>query len=379
MSEGNAGVFMSRLPAKASHALLARFVALMFVLAARPGWAQAQDTSLPAYTALRCESACGKWTRAKLIDKPTSFPSGEVGRLPQYDAEALVRIRFTVTAEGKVENPVVERLVGPQNFAEQSVNDVKGWRYEPATMNGVPIAQLNSEVELLYTFNPPELGARSSVYSALQNGRRFIEDQKFADSEAVLLPILALPRLNFYERAMASYFLAIAEASLNHLAAAGDYMDNALIGDGQHLSASTRERAIRLKIRIDAATGHYADALRWFAVLTKDQTLDPGDPDAKVITDVRARLATANSIGVTAKIPSAELSEPWHYNLVRRNFSFTRIDGKLDNFELRCDQQQLRSAVSDKAEWHVPKDWSNCSLDVFGAAGAEFQLVELTD
>jgi len=344
-----------------------------------PRSSAAQDASLPAYTVLHCESACGKWTAAKLIDKHTSFPSGEIGRRPEYEAEALVRIRFTVTAEGKVENPVVERLVGPENFAEHTLDDIKSWRYQPATVNGVPVAQPNSEVVVFYKFDPPELGARDSVYSALERGRKLIGDQKFADGEAVLLPVLALPRLNFYERAMASYFLGFAEASLNHLAAASDYIDNALIDDGRHLSTRAREHAIRLKIRIDAATGLYADALRWSAVFTRDQTLDPGDPDAKVIADVRNRLVAPGPIGVSARIPSAELSEPWHYDLMRRTFSFTRINGKLDNFELRCDQQQIKSAVSEKAEWHVPKDWSNCSLDVFGAAGAEFQLVEWAD
>lgn len=364
---------------KTGCALLARLAVLILGLAALQGAALAQDAFLPAYTVLRCESACGKWTQAKLIDRPTSFPSGEVHRWPEYDAEALVRIRFTVTAEGSVENPVVERLVGPQSFAEHTLDSVKSWRYQPATMNGVPVAQPNSEVLLFYRFSPPELGARSSVFSALQNGRSLIEDRKFADSEAALLPVLRLPRLNFYERAMASYFLAIDESSLNHLAAASGYVDDALIDDGQSLSRAARENAIRLKIRIDATTGQYVDALRWFATLTRDRSLDPSDPDAKLIADVRARLVAPGPIAVTAKIPGAELSEPWHSTLVRRNFSFAHIDGKLDNFELRCDQQQIKSAVSDKAEWHVPKDWSNCSLDVFGAAGAEFQLVESRD
>ena len=340
---------------------------------------RADETDTPTITLLQCEASCGKWTDPKLIEHPSSFPTREEIQPPQFSAEALVTIRFTVTADGHVKDPVVERLIGPKNFAEHTLNSIKDWNFQPATLNGVAVARPNWEINLMYMFNPPELGARDRVYTALKKARTLMEDQKFADSEAVLLPLLELDRLNFYERAMTSYFLALNESQLNKYATAREYIEDATIAQGRYLSKDSREFAMRVRIRLDAAIGQYGDALKWFSILSQSATVTTDDRDAKLIADLRAQLAGSDPIGVSGRIPKAGSSQPWRHDLLRRNFRFAQIGGKVDRFELRCDQQQIESAVSEKAEWHVPKSWSNCVLEVFGEPGATFQVAETKD
>ncbi len=337
------------------------------------------DTELPSVKILECESACGKWTAPVLVDEQTYFPGSERLQGPQFSAEALVVIRFTVTADGKVADPVVERSIGPQDFADQSLRSILHWRYSPATLNGVPVQRPNELIELVYIFSPKVMAARESVVSSYNRARSLIRDKQYEDAKTVLLAILALPRLAFYEREMTSYLLALDEIDLQNYAAAKNDIDDALLQNGRFLEGGLREGALRMAIRIDAATGQYADALGEFEVLKKKTKIDPDDQDAKVVAVVRARLTDSQPIDVNGTIFAQGVGGVWHHVLQRRNFTFPLTDGKAERFELRCDQQEIASPITDSAKWHVPKDWSGCGLDVFGPSGATFRLEETDD
>lgn len=65
---------------------------------------------------------------------------------PQYPAElkrqgvtGLVMVTFTVTTQGNVEEPVVERSPHP-DFAREAVAAVRKWKFRPARQNGTPVA-----------------------------------------------------------------------------------------------------------------------------------------------------------------------------------------------------------------------------------------------
>ncbi len=69
---------------------------------------------------------------------------------PEFPAEALdkgisgvVTVRYTVDAEGKTQNVRVESSEPPGIFDKAAMSAVRRWRYEPATLDGVP-----TEVEL---------------------------------------------------------------------------------------------------------------------------------------------------------------------------------------------------------------------------------------
>ena len=62
--------------------------------------------------------------------------------------------------------------------------------------------------------------------------------------------------------------------------------------------------------------------------------------------------------------------------LYRRDFEFKNIVGSLDEFQLSCKQQTVESRITDAAEWHVPKNWSQCYLFVSGAPGSTFDVLQ---
>jgi TonB family protein len=336
---------------------------------------RAQDADLPAYTILNCGKSCGIRTDPKPIgERHGEFPAGWGENMP--GTESYVVIRLTSAADGSVQDPVVERLIGPSKFADTALEFVKTWRYQPATVNGKAVARLNWMVQVQYLFNPPVLGARQKVYDAYRAAQELIDANKFDEANAVLLPILSLEDLNFYERCMVSLLLARSYLASQDYLTAREYIINATLDDGLFLSKPGLVSAVRLRIRLDALTGQYADAFEWFDKLKKHATLDADDSDAKLVGILHARLDDPRPIAVSGVIPVTEYLPIWTHTLLRRHFAFSALTGKLDRFELLCDQQKIASPITTAAEWHVPQDWSNCSLDVFGEAGAKFRVVE---
>jgi TonB family protein len=338
----------------------------------------AEDADLPSVKMLSCESACGTWTKPVPIDHGGSFPGNEPDP-EQPEAEAYVVIRLTVTAEGKVADPVVEQLIGPEVFGQHALKDVRRWRYQPATLNGVAVQRPNEVATLIYRFDPRDLVARDSIGDTYRRARVQFLDQKYDDAKAGLLKTVTLERLNFYERAMTSFFLAMVEFNQSNYAVAYNHIDIALLDNGEFLDLRSRETALRLAIRIGAAAGQFATALDAFAKLKKIADIGENDSDAKLISNVTARLNDASPIPVFGAIPSEGISGPWQHILLRRNFVFDLLNGNLDHLELRCDQQEISSPISETAEWHVPKSWSGCDLDVFGSPGATFRVIETND
>jgi len=362
----------------------ARFALLCGAWTAVSGLAVAQEAGiqeadLPSMQVLQCQTACGKWTDPKPIGVHHGhFPSAEEHAAESHRSDAFVLIRFTITAEGKVENPVVERRVGPQDFADQSLEAVKDWRYEPATANGVPVARYNWYAKINYQSSSGQ-GARNTVYDACRTARELIGKGKYAEANAVLIPILSLERLNFYERSMVSLLLAVNDMGLKDYLSAQERIEDATIFDGWFLPKAAFVEAIRLQIQIDTMMRQYSDALDRFELLKKRTDITKGDHEAALIDKINVALADPSPILVIGRIPPVGYLSLWHHALLRRNFTFPRVDGKLERFELSCDQQKIESAITAKAEWHVPKNWSNCGLNVYGSPGATFVVAETND
>jgi TonB family protein len=338
---------------------------------------RAQENDLPTYTVLDCRAGCVKVTDPALLDHHATFPEFEALLAQRgIEAEAYVELRYTVTAEGTVKDPVVEKLIGPDDFARYAVAAVKDWRYQPATANGVPVPRPNWGTVIIYRFSPKDTAARAEVFQAYARARSLLKDGRYDEAKAVLLPILALPRLNFYERSMISFALALNETALNDYLAAREYIADATIQKAGFVDAHAKADAIRMRIRLDSATGQLGDALAWFEILKQMADTPADDPEAKLVAQIKERLADPKPFAIGARIPPSGYNDSWDHILLRRNFAFGYITGNVDHFELRCDQQQIVSKISEKAEWQVPAGWSNCELSVFGAPGATFRVYE---
>ena len=86
------------------------------------------------------------------VEKPLSapkvdrFPSKISGPPPRYprwarrdDLEAVVTLRFVVTAEGTVEDIHVHDIDGDERFGEEAIRAVRQWRFSPAIRADKPV------------------------------------------------------------------------------------------------------------------------------------------------------------------------------------------------------------------------------------------------
>lgn len=341
---------------------------------------QAQETAdLPKVRILGCEEACAKWTDPKPKgEHSTQFPIDEI-RMDGF-AESFVLVRFTVTADGHVKDPVLVKLIGPPAFGEQALQSVKHWEYVPATADGKPADRPNWYVEMAYRYRDAPQGARKVVYTAFKQAQELLAQAKFAEADTLLMPVLNTPRLSFYERAMVSLLLSISHGIQKDYAVARDYADDATLLDARYLPDDLRETAMRQRIRLEAATGQYGDALEWFEKLKSlKPNLPPDDHEVELAGRITNLLAKPDPIRVVGRVSTNGPLHVWNHQLLRRNFAFPVINGTLTELQLSCDQKVVVSPITTKAEWHVPKSWSGCTLRVEGEAGATFQLVETNE
>jgi hypothetical protein len=363
----------------------------IFVLSAAPLHAQDSDSDVPRVEVLSCQSACGKWVPPQRIDTTVHYPTAEqdvanqqavlgtfgAGDMEnQLSTESYVDLRFTVGKDGHTKDVVVEELVGPQSFADQAVKDVTAFTFRPATMNGVPTEAPNRSQRIVYTYDLRKDIARNQVASGIDKAQALAQDNKFAESNEVLKPLYALPRLNFYERTMIALFMAVNYAQLKDYDTALERIREATFSDAKRLDPKVQEFAIRTRITLAAHEGQFEDALAWFEILKDRTTIAAGDPAQKTIDKITARLDDPAPLRIAGKVPENEHHTAWQTTLLRRAFAFGSIEGKLDRFQLRCDQQMIASPVNETSQWNVPDSWSNCALDVYGSAGARFQLLE---
>ena len=331
------------------------------------------EEDIPAYQTLTCDRNCPSVIPARVIDAPLpAYPmrfEGYGGRV----SDALVDVDFTIGTDGTVKNAVVEYLLGPQEFAERTLNAVNARRYQPATEGGQAVEE-SHRIRFTFRTGDGELGGRMGIVAAYQKALILVKQGKTADAIAALREIAGRPELNFYERTMATYELATLYYQT------GDYMDGrdmiriATIGRGRFLDGASVDDAIRLRIRLEALCGEFAEAFAWISVL-RGRGVE-SDTERSVADKMRGLIAGPDPLAAEARIPADANPAFWQHTLLRRGFEFHEIVGKLDSFELRCQHHGIRSAVSDKSSWTIPASWSGCFINVTGTPGTKFTFVE---
>ena len=340
-----------------------KHVALAFVggfIMVLPGWAEdQQDQGLPTYRVMPCPKECAHSTKAVRTSRPVpNFPTREQAVHGDY-AEGLADIRYTIGTDGQVREAVVVQLMGPQAFADASVEAVKRWTFQPATMDGTPVEQM-SGVRMLFRYPWVKEGARPEIASEYSSAMDRVREGKLDDAFAIIQHSEMRERLNFYERTMLAYAASIILSAQKNYIVAVQYVRIALLDDGTLLGPRFRKDAMRLGISLETRVGEFATALDLAEKLGALDHLAPGDDVSKTVAQIRAAIAAPNGIAVTGWIADHEGTAGWRHTLFRRTFGFDQIQGKLDTVQLGCDQQAIESPAQEGAEWHIPEKWSNC-------------------
>ena len=66
----------------------------------------------------------------------------------------------------------------------------------------------------------------------------------------------------------------------------------------------------------------------------------------------------------------------WSYTPARRSFSFAELDGNVERFEARCENNRISAEVEPDTQWSLPAEWGSCQVFVFGDDSATFDFIE---
>lgn len=328
---------------------------------------------LPEVKILQCISACANSSKAVPIEKPK-------GSFPRLDmegsyVEGFVVVRYTIGTDGHVRDVAVARPIGPKEFADAATSAVGRWVFKPAEADGKPVEQISS---VQFDFRMPNMlkGARDDVVRKYTQVQALIKDDRLDEALAILAQAQALTRLNFYERTMIAYAMALVYARHKDYLSAQEEIERATMHGGRDLDSRLLEPAIRIRVEMDLMNGELSGALRTFATLKTLDDFKPDDPLVQMVADARTRADALDHFAVKGRIPKAEDGDAWAHQLYRRDYTFANVEGKLERLQLSCDQQAIESPITETAEWHVPKNWSNCWLYVHGTPGTTFELIE---
>jgi len=352
------------------------FLAFNFALAlfVTGSSAAAQDGAddLPALHIITCNDKCTNFTPARPILHAPIPPQSTFART----LNGFVLLQYVVGVDGKVRSvDLLQRQGGPTKFVEAVVATVRSWTFEPASLNGKPIETTRTYQVTLYGPGN-DLVAREFVRDAYSRGTQLIQSGKDSEALSALNGAGNLLELNFYERSILAYPLALIAFKKK------DYLETRrLVGLAHELGTRrlppvTEVGLWELRIQSDLMLGDMADANWSYSMLEKHDGFNMSSPVLRPMDKAKATVDTFPILPVTAKIPSKEEGDVYWFSLYRNSFSFQTVSGSLEKFMLVCNPQMMESKITETAQWRVPKSWGQCGLIVFGAPGSTFRILQ---
>lgn len=344
------------------------------------------ETGLPKVEVLSCGNHCANFKPAKRKDRPLpDFPRSVDGPFNPH-AEGMVLLTYTIGEDGRVRDASPIYVLGPYAFAAETIETVKSWSFEPATLDGKPVSQ-TSYFGLTYNATSLVSGTRvdtSDIFKDLANSP---SGPKLEEDISKLRELFPNPLINRGQRTMMA--LALAQDAIRRR----DYLDArrlAILGTIWPGASYAMIRTLSLiRITSDLFLGEIADALAVKAEMSEPGNLNSVGSDPETIASAapvfdlletgRARFDALPQFNVQAKIPDGpETTVYWHI-LYRRIFGFHVLSGMLEKFVLGCKGGMIESKITEMAQWQIPKSWSDCRIYVYGAPGAKFNLIEASD
>jgi hypothetical protein len=347
-----------------------------------PCLVQAQDAPPDnGVVMLPCDGKCATVSRNPI------HKSGGLGAIPQQgtpgaarytntkDGEGVLELQFTILPDGHVADDIsVLRQLGPPEFVDSAKRSIQGWTYEPAMVDGKPVA-VSHRLRVIFNLGE-DRSIRKSLADDYGAAAGLLKAGKLEEARAKLKETLSQPRLNFYERGMVAYLLTLTDMQRGDFVEARIEAGLAMMFPDDSMPKSVSQSIFRNYILACLDLGDVVGAVKALDIYKNTSFFNSSETLAKEAETLRKKLDPLPTFGVDARIPAREDADGFAMYLYRRYFAFAKVSGKLDGFTLSCKEQESSSPYSDSAEWSVPKDWSDCSLLVKGSPGTTFQLVQ---
>ena len=336
------------------------------------------DEDLPAIRTLPCIATCANSSPAVGLKQPIpAYPHEFLVSREAY-VEGYVRLFFKINTDGHVSDISVVATVGPQVFADVTVNAIKDWLYKPATLEGKAV-ETYRDFFMIFDMKGLPRGGRPAIAKAYQDAITSIKADKWDEAQVILTEASATAKLNLYERGMLANLASLIALNKADYFEAHRLSTVAWSFSGGDLPLAVRRTLWRTRIRSALMLSDIVDAQEAADKLRAVGGVDASDPVFKAVEEVKAKADGMPLFAVTVKIPDGMQGENSYIGLYRRTFAFREIKGSLTGFALNCKQQSIESKITETAEWHVPKSWSDCRVAIRGAPGTTFKLVQANE
>lgn len=313
------------------------------------------------------------WVQAapRTDNRPIDFPRDEM----KMRGEGVVTLAFVIGADGQVRDVRVEDAVGPPSFRQISIDAVKSWKYQPATLNGKPVESrwgLNIE----YVIESRDRNARHTHFLKFYDkGRKLLADGKPREAIEALNKVFGT-WTNIYEVAMTSSILAKAYYELKDYPAAQHHAAHATISHARFLNDGMVPPTLRLGMKLAADAGDYRTALCAYIeardLLPKTEAPGPisrAQADA-LAREILAKLASNEPLEASATL---DPNGNWALPLERPRFVFTGAPANMP-FSLNCIAATVNGVAVNGKEHEAPHGAGPCRLSVVGKPGTTFTV-----
>ncbi len=312
-------------------------------------------------------------TNAKPVSRTAPrYPQSELRERRQ----GWVELSYVVTADGKVIDPVIEDSSGSTAFEKQALKTVTNWTYKPATWDGEPVQQCETQVRLIFALEGAGTGVTKNYRRRHNRISKIIGEGDYEKAQQLIDSYREKYNMSLSETS----WLWTLQTRLSGLVGDKDRQLTAVRKATESSSWVDKDlypNLLLVRTALELEQGNYAQALRNHEALKEAKADHPQlmaiEPH---IETIRKKVAGDAILQTKAAIGD---NNNWYYRPLRRKFSIADLDGELRDIEFRCSWQRTVTKAEEGTSWSLPEDWGDCSIYVFGEPGTTFNLLEIPE
>lgn len=309
--------------------------------------------------------------------KAPVYPRPELER----GRQGWVQVNYVIGTDGRVVDPVIEDSSGSRFFEGAALRSMENWRFEPATWNGEPVEQCHTQAMITFVIDPTPIGGSRKFVRRYRDINELLNEGKLDEAESLIDEMSDKWKLTVYEVSRTWMLRGLLAGKQGNDALQLKSFRRAAASKGRWIEEDVYRALLERIVALELKARDISAALRAFQALrAAGGEGEMFDRLEEVIARVRDNISSDQLLAVPATLTAARQCEfceaDWQHTLLRRQFEFHEVEGKLGKMEIRCDYQRVVDEAREGVSWKLPESWGDCNVIVFGEADTKFTLLE---
>ncbi|HEV2703947.1 MAG TPA: TonB family protein [Steroidobacteraceae bacterium] len=308
--------------------------------------------------------------REDMVSAGSRLAGGKCDAYPSVNTEGWVVLNFMVDASGKPFEVAVTQSTGSKQLESVATRTLERTTFEPGTVNGKPI---ESTLVMKFKFaNGPSTGPQPDFIKAYKLLQEAIKSGDRAAADAALKELTIS---NPYEDAyfgVATFSYAVKWGTrAEQLAGLKRAIANETVA--YYLPAALFRTVLLTCFRLELQDREYAEAITIWKILQKAGLDAKTAASLKPVVDQLEKIRSDNN---AYEVTGAISETSWYLLLFKRHFRAVISEGHISEVKLRCDTRFLHFAFDPTLQYEVSSKDGECFLELDGAPGTQFKLIQ---